>query len=256
MIFVTTSHKPTKEQALKAKQLAQELNLPYIPRRSFRDLLEVVGNDYCYVVESDRIVVKYREGSLFFHPSTAKVRMRNVRKGLKDHLIECLQLKGNEWILDTTFGLGAEAILMAGFLKDGKVVGLEASTPIYIVVREGLKNYRDKEDWVNDAMRRIEILNIDYRKYFANCSDDSFDIVYCDPMFENPVYESSSMNPLRPFAVYDTVTDEDIEEMLRVARKRVVLKAHAFDSLFDRIRVDRITGSRKSQVLYGVIEKK
>jgi len=256
MIFVTTSHKPTKEQALKAKQLAQELNLPYIPRRSFRDLLEVVGSDYCYVVESDRIVVKYREGSLFFHPSTAKVRMRNVRKGLKDHLIECLQLKGNEWILDTTFGLGAEAILMAGFLKDGKVVGLEASTPIYIVVREGLKNYRDKEDWVNDAMRRIEILNIDYRKYLANCSDDSFDIVYCDPMFENPVYESSSMNPLRPFAVYDTVTDEDIEEMLRVARKRVVLKAHAFDSLFDRIRVDRITGSRKSQVLYGVIEKK
>uniref|UniRef100_A0A832MPD3 Class I SAM-dependent methyltransferase n=1 Tax=Pseudothermotoga hypogea TaxID=57487 RepID=A0A832MPD3_9THEM len=256
MIFVTTSHKPTKEQALKAKQLARELNLPYIPRRSFRDLLEVVGSDYCYVVESDRIVVKYREGSLFFHPSTAKVRMRNVRKGLKDHLIECLQLKGNEWILDTTFGLGAEAILMAGFLKDGKVVGLEASTPIYIVVREGLKNYRDKEDWVNDAMRRIEILNIDYRKYLANCSDDSFDIVYCDPMFENPVYESSSMNPLRPFAVYDTVTDEDIEEMLRVARKRVVLKAHAFDSLFDRIRVDRITGSRKSQVLYGVIEKK
>ncbi|WP_448516895.1 class I SAM-dependent methyltransferase [Pseudothermotoga sp.] len=256
MIFVTTSHKPTKEQVLRAKELAQELNLPYISRRSFRDLLKIVGNDYCYVVESDRIVVKYQGGSLFFHPSTAKVRMRNVKKGLKDHLIECLQLAGDEQILDTTFGLGAEAILMAGFLKAGKVVGLEASTPIYIVVREGLKNYRDKEDWVNDAMRRIEILNVDFRRYLVSCPDDSFDIVYCDPMFENPVYESSSMNPLRPFAVYDTVTDKDVEEMLRVARRKVVLKAHALDSLFDRIRVDRITGSKKSQVLYGVIEKR
>jgi len=256
MIFVTTSHKPTKEQVLRAKELAQELNLPYIPRRSFRDLLKIVGTDYCYVVESDRIVVKYRSGSLFFHPSTAKVRMRNVKKGLKDHLIECLQLAGSEWILDTTFGLGAEAVLMAGFLAEGKVVGLETSTPIYIVVREGLKNYRDKEDWVNDAMRRIEILNVDFREYLVNCPDDSFDIVYCDPMFENPVYESSSMNPLRPFAVYDTVTDKDVEEMLRVARRKVVLKAHALDSLFDRIKVDRITGSKKSQVLYGVIEKR
>ncbi|KUK02895.1 MAG: hypothetical protein XD58_0971 [Thermotoga sp. 50_1627] len=218
--------------------------------------MEIVGSDYCYVVESNRVVVKYRGGALFFHPSTAKVRMRNVRKGLKDHLIECLQLRGNEWILDTTFGLGAEAILMAGFLKDGRIVGLEASTPIYIVVREGLKSYRDKEDWVNEAMKRIEIVNMDFREYLLSCPDDSFDIVYCDPMFENPVYESSSMNPLRPFAVYDTVTGRDVEEMLRVARKRVVVKAHALDSLFDRIKVDRITGSRKSQVLYGVIEKK
>jgi len=64
------------------------------------------------------------------------------------------------------------------------------------------------------------------------------------------------MNPLRPFAVYDTVTDKDVEEMLRVARRKVVLKAHALDSLFDRIKVDRITGSKKSQVLYGVIEKR
>lgn len=256
MIFVTTSHKPTKEQVLKAKELARELNLPYISRRRCPNLMEAVGNDYCYVVESDRIVVKWRGGSLFFHPSTAKVRMRNIKKGLKDHLIDCLQLKGDELILDTTFGLGAEAILMAGFLQEGRIVGLEASTPIYIVVREGLKSYRDKEEWVNVAMKKIEIINTDFRKYLSGCPDNSFDVVYCDPMFENPVYESSSMNPLRPFAVYDTVTDQDVQEMLRVARRKVVLKAHALDSMFERIKVDRITGSKKSQVLYGVIEKR
>lgn len=255
MIFVTTSHKPTKEQVLRAKQLSEELRLPYLSRRNHPNLMEVIKDDYCYVVEADRIVVKYKGGSLFFHPSTAKVRMRNVKKGLKDHLIECLELKGDELILDTTFGLGAEAILIAGFLKSGKILGLEASTPIYVVVREGLRTYRDKEEWINIAMTKIELVNCDFRTYLSKCSDDSFDVVYCDPMFENPVYESSSMNPLRPFAVYDTVTDSDVKEMIRVARKKVVLKAHAKDSMFERISVDRITGSKKSQVLYGVIEK-
>jgi hypothetical protein len=75
-------------------------------------------------------------------------------------------------------------------------------------------------------------------------------------MFENPVYESSAMNPLRPFAVYDTVNEEDIEEMLRIAKKKVILKSHVKDSLFKRIRVDELKGSRKSGVLYGVIYKR
>ncbi|MCS7175706.1 class I SAM-dependent methyltransferase [Pseudothermotoga sp.] len=256
MIFVTTSHKPAKEQVLKARRLAEELGLPYLSRKNHSNLLSFVGDDYCYVVESDRIVVKYKNGSLFFHPSTAKVRMRNIKKGLKDHLIECLGLKGDELILDTTFGLGAEAILMAGFLREGRILGLEASVPIYIVVREGLKTYRDKEEWINIAMSKIELLNCDFRTYLSSCPDGFFDIVYCDPMFENPVYESSSMNPLRPFAVYATVTGADVREMIRVARKKVVLKAHAKDSMFERIKVDMITGSKKSQVLYGVINKK
>lgn len=64
------------------------------------------------------------------------------------------------------------------------------------------------------------------------------------------------MNPLRPFAIYDTITTDDVEQMVRVAKKKVVLKAHAKDSLFNRIPVEKIFGSRRSQVFYGVIEKR
>jgi len=256
VIFVTTSHDPDEKQMQRALELAKELNLPYLPRKDHSNLSIATCGEYCYVVEKERIVVKYDKGEFFFHPSMAKVRMKNIQKGLKDHLIDCLKLTGTEIILDTTFGLGTEAILMAAFLNSGKVVGIEASTEIYVVVRDGLRNYRAKERWISDAMKKIELFRADFREFLRSSNPGSYDVVYCDPMFENPVFESSSMNPLRPFAVYDTIDANDVDLMLNVAKKKVVLKAHAKDTLFKRIRVDKVFGSKKSQVLYGVIEKK
>ncbi|HEY8541223.1 MAG TPA: class I SAM-dependent methyltransferase [Pseudothermotoga sp.] len=256
MIFVTTSHDPTEMQIEKAKKLADELRIPYLARKDHPNISETVEGEYCYVVEKSRIVIKSDNVEFFFHPSMAKVRMRNIQKGLKDHLIESLQLTGSETILDTTLGLGTEAILMAAFLDSGKVIGIEGSTPIFVVVRDGLENHMAKENWINTAMKKIQILHADFKQFLRSCPEESYDIVYCDPMFENPVFESSSMNPLRPFAIYDTVNTDDVDQMLRVAKKKIVLKAHAKDSLFRRIPVDRIFGSRRSQVLYGVIEKR
>lgn len=256
MIFVTTSHDPTERQIEKAKRLADELKLPYFKRKDHPNISEAIEGEYCYVIEKNRIVVKSENSEFFFHPSMAKVRMKNIQKGLKDHLIECLQLTGNEVILDTTLGLGTEAILMAAFLNSGKVVGIEGSTPIFVVVRDGLENHKAKENWINIAMKKIQIIHADFKQFLRSCPERSYDIIYCDPMFENPVFESSSMNPLRPFAIYDTINIDDIDQMLRITKKKVVLKAHAKDSLFKRIPVDKIFGSRRSQVLYGVIEKR
>lgn len=182
--------------------------------------------------------------------------MRNIRSGQKDYLIESLQPEGNEIVLDTTFGLGSEAILMAAFLPEGKVIGLEGSIHIYTIVKYGMENFETDIRWLKDALKRIELYHANFKEYIRSQPDNSFDVVYCDPMFENPVYESSAMNPLRPFAVYDTVNEEDIEEMLRIAKKKVILKSHVKDSLFKRIRVDELKGSRKSGVLYGVIYKR
>ncbi|HBT25104.1 MULTISPECIES: class I SAM-dependent methyltransferase [Pseudothermotoga] len=256
MIFITTSHDPVDEQIDRAKALSNDLNITYISRKHCSNLELFIQNDYCYVVEKDRIVVRWKDGQLFFHPSMAKVRMKNLQRGLKDHLIESLDLKGNELVLDTTLGLATEAILMAAFLESGKIVGVEGSLPIYVIVRDGLSNYKSNLPWINAAMKKIELIHADFKQFIRSLPDNSYDIVYCDPMFENPVYESSSMNPLRPFALYDTIDQNDVNEMLRVARKKLVLKAHAKDSLFERIKVDSITGSRKSCVFYGVIYKK
>ncbi len=251
---VTTSHKPRKEQVLRALKLADELKTEYVPRRNLGKLLERGEVDFYYVVERDgRIVIRWKDNVFFFHPSVAKVRMKNIEKVGRDYLIEALNLKGDEIVLDATFGLGAEAILIAAFLPKGKVIGLEKSRHIYTIVKYGLESYKPKTRWIEDAMRRIELLNEDFKEFIRKQEDDSFDIVYCDPMFENPRYESSALNPLRPFASYDTVTQEDVDEMIRIARKRVVIKSHVEDTLFDRIRVDEKMGSKKSGVVYGII---
>ncbi|HDM69815.1 MAG: class I SAM-dependent methyltransferase [Thermotoga sp.] len=250
---VTTSHKPKREQVVLARRIADELNCRYVSRRRLSDIKDEI--DFYYVVEKERVVLRFGNEVLFFHPSMAKVRYINIKKGMGDHLIEALKLEGNELILDATFGLGSEAILMANFLKDGKVVGLEASKHIYTIVKYGFKFYKPKEKWITKALKKIEILNEDFKSFIRKSKDKSFDIVYCDPMFENPIYESDSMNPLRPFAVYDTVDEEDVEEMLRVARKRIVLKSRVGDGLFERIKVDEIIGGKRL-IMYGVIEVK
>ncbi len=254
---VTTSYNPSHEQIAIAKELARKLNAKYVNRRHLSDYRKREKIDFYYVVESNgRIVIRWDSGELFFHPSVAKIRMKNLRNGGRDYLIEALNLDGDEIVLDATFGLGTEAILIAAFLPKGKIIGIEKSVHIYTVVSDGMKRYKPKQKWIEEALRRIELIHADMKEFIREAKDNSYDIVYCDPMFENPKYESSSMNPLRPFASYDTIDKTDIEHMIRIARKRVVLKAHEKDSLFERIRVDRIMGSRKSGVLYGVIEKR
>ena len=254
---ITTSHRPTKEQVMKAKALAESLKADYIPRRILKELVEKGELDFYYVVEKGgRLVIRWKGGEFFFHPSVSILRMRNIRNGQRDYLIESLELEGNEKVLDLTFGLGSEAILIAAFLPFGKVIGLEKSIHIYTVVSEGIRSFKTDLKWLREALSRIELFHEDFKDFIRKADDESFDVVYCDPMFENPKYESSSMNPLRPFAVYDTVDEDDLKHMVRIARKRVVLKSCVEDSLFRRIKVDEIVGSRKSGVIYGIIRKR
>ena len=163
-----------------------------------------------------------------------------------------MEPRENDIILDCTFGLGSEAILISHFLKNGKVIGLEASEHVYNVVKWGLGTYKAKQKWIDEAMKRIELIHDDYKK-FIRSTQDMYDCVYCDPMFENPNFKSDSLNPLRPFAIYDSLNQDDIDVMCRIARRKVVIKARDSDSLLRRIKVDKICGSRRSGVLYGII---
>ncbi|MCD6254199.1 MAG: class I SAM-dependent methyltransferase [Thermotogae bacterium] len=259
-VVVTTSHKPSPVQSKKARRLAYSLGFPYIPRRRLSDVSPKPR--LIYVLEKDdRLVLITEAGRLFFHPSAAKIRYLNLKKGLEDHLIRALSPKGSERILDLTFGLGSEAILMAHFLPRGEIVGLEASVHIYNVVRHGIERFlhlevKPEDAWIKEALRRVTLINANFGEYLRKLEHEAFDVVYCDPMFERPKFESSSMNPLRPVAVYDTVNEKDIAEFLRVCRHKVIIKFHKEDSRFKDLHFHWVTGSKKSGVLYGVIEKR
>ncbi len=247
--MVTTSHKPTHQQVLRALKIASELGTRYVSRRH----LIPRKDETILIVESDRLSAVKDGKRFFFHPSLAVIRKSNLDTGERDYLIESLGLKGNEEVLDCTLGLGSEAILIAHFLPEGKVIGLEKSPIIKMIVEDGIKRKEKLYKWIQKAVERIEIMNADYKEFIRE-TKRKFDCVYADPMFEHPSYDSSAMNSMRPFADNSAIDVEDIEIMKNIAKKRVVVKAKWNDSIFERYNFDRVMGSAKSGIGYGVIE--
>ncbi len=247
--MVTTSHKPDPQQAVRARELANRLNVRYVSRRH---LMPRIGESII-VVENDGITALKDDRKFFFHPSLAIIRKSNLDCGQEDYLMDALDLNGNESVLDCTLGLGSEALLMANFLPEGKVVGLEHSKVIKIVVEEGMKPNDRFPKWVNAAIPRIEIVEADYKKFIRE-TKEKYDCVYVDPMFEHPKYTSPAMNSMRPFTDNDPVEIQDIEAMKRIAISRIVVKARWNDSIFERYVFDQIKGSQKSGIGYGVVK--
>jgi 16S rRNA (guanine1516-N2)-methyltransferase len=246
---VTTSHKPNRQQVLRALEIADELGVRYVSRRHFIPRKD----EAILVVESDRLSALKDGKRFFFHPSLAVIRKSNLDTAERDYLIESLELNGDEEVLDCTLGLGSEAILMAHFLPQGRVIGLEKSPLIKLVVEDGIKRKEKLYKWIQKAVERIEIVQADYKEFIRK-TERKFDCVYVDPMFEHPSYDSSAMNSMRPFADKSNVEIEDIEIMKEIAKKRVVVKAKWNDSIFERYDFDRVIGSAKSGIGYGVIE--
>lgn len=235
-IVVTTSHGAKQEVRDKAKHYALEQGLQYIPRRKIGELDTLSSKNYIYVFSQERTLSIFHKGAeLFFHPSVAKIRMLNLCKGQPDHLIDSLSLDHDSDVLDTTLGLGTEALLIAAFTKKGTVTALEQSEHISEAVRFGLREYRFREVWMADAASRIEVLNRSFKDYLQEAPDKSFDVVYCDPMFERPKAKSSSINALRPFASHELPAENDIVQMIRVAAQRVVFKVRKTDKLFSSL---------------------
>ena len=57
-------------------------------------------------------------------------------KPLGDEMINLLQLKTNDHILDVATGTGEPGLSMASLVKDGKVIGTDLSTEMLIIARE------------------------------------------------------------------------------------------------------------------------
>lgn len=247
-MVVTTSHKPDQQQVNEARSLSKELKCLYVPRRHFN----FIEGEIAMIIEKDGISAVKDGKRLFFHPSLAVLRKSNLEVGQRDYLIESLSLNGDEKVLDCTLGLGSEALLISHFLPKGKVKCLESSKIIKMIVENGLKS-ENLPDWAFESSKRIEIKEDNY-KVFVRKTEEIFDCVYVDPMFEHPDLKSMAINSLRPFADYSGIEPEDLEAMKRITKKRIVVKAKWNDSIFEKYAFDKINGSMKSNIGYGVIE--
>lgn len=226
-MIVTTS---SKDERLieKALRFSETYKIPYRVRgeKSLAYLYET-ESPQVFVVNHSRGLSYYEEGKreAFFHPNMAFHRMRNVRQGDGDMLASVCGLEPGMTLFDGTLGLASDALTAACVVGDsGRVIGTEKSLPLYLLVREGLNFYAQREPELRTVTACMELHHADNLAFLRTCADGFCDVVYFDFMFHRPVSGSLGIDVIRSYAAYDAITPEHIEEALRTARHRVVVK--------------------------------
>ncbi len=236
---------------------AERLGARIVPRGNYSlaTLAEIHGARLVVVLEADRAILHVpAEGIVYFyHPGMARRRINAVRKGLGDPMVDAMGLTVGDRVLDCTLGRGTDAIITAAVVgPEGAVVGVE-SIPVLAAFSEyGLRIFDTGDAAINDALRRIEVVPADSADYLAAAASRSFDVVYFDPLFHRPVEESSAMAPLRALADSRPLSPESLADARRVASRVVVVKQRRGSPLWETLPPDRMVGSRKSRLEYGV----
>lgn len=186
----------------------------------------------------------YRQGMekpFFFHPNSAAYRMKRLLRGESDPLIEVSKLSAADSFLDCTLGLASDSIIASFKVGEkGRVLGLEGDKDIAFIVATGLKTFPTQLEALQKAMHRVKVKPQDALSFLKNEQDNSWDVVYIDPMFSSPIDESSNFTPLRSVGLSSQLSTEWVEEAYRVCRRRVVVKEHFDSPVFEKFKFKRI----------------
>ena len=101
MIYVVPSLKAKEKLQCEGKAWAESQGFAYVPRgkRTIQDLMDEYGGDFL-VYSSRGPQIDRPEGSHFFSLNMAELRIQNLRKGQRDHLLEALMgVKENPHLL-------------------------------------------------------------------------------------------------------------------------------------------------------------
>lgn len=256
--IVTTSHKPDPASLALAAEAAETLGSIAVERdrRSLDQLRAIHGAENVLVVNRGQLVLHTPQGEYFFHPSMSIPRIKALKQGKPDHLVAAMSLQPGFQVLDCTLGLASDAIVAAYAVgPEGSVTGVESVHELAFIVAKGLACYSKGSLAGLEAMQRIRVVWGDYREILGQKPDNSYDVVYFDPMFRVPRVRSSSMQPVRGIVNNEPLSKQVVDEALRVARYRVVLKENEFSGEFARLGFNRVIGGKYSPVAFGIIEK-
>ena len=259
-VIVTTSRKAAPERLAEAERWAERLHVPVVPRTdlSLAKLTTAAGVPGVLVVGGERVT--YHEPgrglNYFFHPGMARRRIRNYESGHGDPMATAMRLQAGDKVLDCTLGRGTDAPMAShGVGPSGRVMGLEKAPILAWLTIEGLATYEIDDHLTCEAMRRIEARCADHHELLAAQARRSFDVVYFDPIFDQPLERSSGMIPLRALACPDAVTPETVALARRVARRCVVIKQRRGTELWEGLGAEvTLVAGGKSRIEYGVIE--
>lgn len=257
-VIVTTGGRPDEASELLAKQVSEELGVPCIKRkkRSVTKLSTIY--DANVLVAGKNRLEYYTKGSttpFFFHPDTAAFRLKRVARGETEPFLEACGLEKGDIFLDCTLGIASDAIIASHAVGEtGKVIGLEVEPTIAYLVRRGLREYETSDTTLKTAMGRITVIQSEAIEFLQQQQNDAFDVVYMDPMFEELIEESNNFEALRGAGSHHPLTEVWVREAYRVAKKRVVLKAHFRSTLFEDFGFQRNV-RLTAKFHFGVLEK-
>lgn len=255
-LIVTTAHKPSDKMSREAAQLAEALGTILVERGNYslNKLKDEFAAEILLVLTQKGPVAVTGGGEYFFHLSMAELRIKNLINGKHDHMMDAMALQPGMTVLDCTLGLATDAVV-ASYISgvSGQVTGLEASPIISTITGWGLQKFNCDNGEVTEALRRIRVLNADYNTYLPTVADNSFDIVYFDPMFRAPIKNSSNIKPIRFLADDRPLNAAAVEQARRIAEHRVVIKEANNSREFLRLGISSVYGGKYSSVQYGVI---
>lgn len=269
---VTTAVDPTSELIQRAAEIAGSLGCPVVPRgrRGLKQLLARYQLQRVFVVTHDALVLHSADASVFWHPGTAMLKLwRYAAANPKREdpaatrpmdLVVAAAIESGDRILDCTLGYGSDAIVMSWAVgATGGVVGLEADPALAYLTAEGLKHYPERHhvsDEVAAAMGRIQVVSTPCLDYLRTLPDNSFDVVYFDPMFQEAVEGSVALGALRHFAHTAPLDRATVAEAQRVSRRRVVVKERIGSGVFETLGITQtIGGWRTGAIAYGFLLK-
>jgi 16S rRNA (guanine1516-N2)-methyltransferase len=242
-MIITTGGRPDDSSCQLAAEAAIALGHPVVERkkRSVARMQEQYAADV--LVSGKNRYELYRRGMqepFFFHPNSAAFRLKRLVKGETDPMIEAAQLRLGDSFLDCTLGLASDSIVAASKVGEtGKVLGVEADEAVAFITGRGLRSFPTHSEQLVDAMNRIEVVSSVADTFLRSQPDASWEIVYIDPMFHQPIEESSNFTPLRQAGVHSLLTEEWMQQALRVCRRRVVVKDRFDSPVFERFNMER-----------------
>lgn len=231
--FVTTSLKARPATIERARQLSANRHLPFVERnaQSIASLLD--GGLVALVVSNDEVYLETPGGQLRFHLGTAFIRLKAFERGELDPMLRAAQVEAGDRILDTTFGLGRDARVIARAAgPSGAVTGIESSAGLFHLADLGLAvdNHADSAP--------IGLIHGDALEYLSTCADSTFDVVLIDPMFTEATSSDRGFELLRTVADPTSLSQRWVHEARRVARRWVVIKSASSQPWFDDAKVE------------------
>jgi 16S rRNA (guanine1516-N2)-methyltransferase len=258
-MVVTTSINPTPERIAHAQRIAIQLAWRYVERGTLtlRKLFQLSGVDQMIVLGSNEMQWIPFDGNPFsYHPSMAMIRTKRMLSGAVDVLTGpgLADIQAGDRIFDGTCGLGADALvfqLATG--PSGTVDACEANSIVAELVRYGLATYQEAPIQVIEAMRKIRVHHGDHLDFLRNAERHSYDVIYFDPMFDQPLADSAAIAPLRQLADHQPLRSEVIEQARRVAKRCVILKDRSGSPWFERFGF-QVVKHKSNGTGYGMID--